>query len=98
MIDFEPIPLNPKLYYQGINSREQCLHWILVKFHKATTTLLKQDIAHKLLAHLDQTKSDSFLFSDLKILFVCLRMRRVRVLHFHHPLLEEGLEDATEMV
>ncbi|KAK2955093.1 hypothetical protein BLNAU_10024 [Blattamonas nauphoetae] len=98
VVDFEPFPVTPKSDLQGINSREQCLHWILVKFHKAANTLLKQDIAPKLLAHLDQTKSDNFLFSDLKILFVCLRMRRVRVLHFHHPLLEEGLEDAAEMV
>ncbi|KAK2955209.1 hypothetical protein BLNAU_9761 [Blattamonas nauphoetae] len=89
--------VKPKQCCQSINLREQRLHWILVKFHKATTTLLKQGIAHKQLAHLDQTKSDSFLFSDLKILFVCLRMRCVRVLRFHHPLLEEGLEDAAEM-
>ncbi|KAK2955039.1 hypothetical protein BLNAU_9970 [Blattamonas nauphoetae] len=98
VIDFEPLPVTPKQYYQGMETREQCLHWILVKFHKAATTLLKQGIAPKLLSHMDQTESDSFLFSDLKILFVCLRMRRVRVLHFHHPLLEEGLEDAAEMV
>ncbi|KAK2940592.1 hypothetical protein BLNAU_24506 [Blattamonas nauphoetae] len=98
VIDFEPFPMKPKSYRQGINSREQCLHWILVKFHKAATTLLKQGVAPKLLTHMDQTESDHFLFSDLKILFVCLRMRRVRVLHFHHPFLEEGLEDAAEMV
>ncbi|KAK2955026.1 hypothetical protein BLNAU_9957 [Blattamonas nauphoetae] len=98
VIEFEPFPVTPKQYYQGINSREQCLHWILVKFRKTATTLLKQGIAHKLLAHLDQTESDFFLFSDLKILFVCLRMRRVRVLRFHHPFLEEGLEDAAEII
>ncbi|KAK2948831.1 hypothetical protein BLNAU_16174 [Blattamonas nauphoetae] len=98
VIDFDPFHLNPKSYNQGITTREQCLHWVLVKFQKAATTLLKQGIAPKLLTHLNQTESDSLLFSDLKILFVCLRMRRVRVLHFHHPLLEEGLEDAAEMV
>ncbi|KAK2947368.1 hypothetical protein BLNAU_17688 [Blattamonas nauphoetae] len=98
VIDFNPIVLTPTHYDQGISSREQCLHWILVKFHKAATTLLEQGIAPKLLVHLDRTESDNFISSDLKILFVCLRMRRVRVLHFHHPLLEEGLEDAAEMV
>ncbi|KAK2946835.1 hypothetical protein BLNAU_18213 [Blattamonas nauphoetae] len=77
VIEFKPFPMKSKSY-QGISSREQCLHWILVKFHKAATTLLEQSIAHKLLAHIDRTESDRFLFSDLKILFVCLRMRRVR--------------------
>ncbi|KAK2950900.1 hypothetical protein BLNAU_14202 [Blattamonas nauphoetae] len=90
--------MKQKSFLQSMTSRDQCLHWILLKFHKAATTLLEQGIAHKLLTHMDRTESDSFLFSDLKILFVCLRMRRVRVLHFHHPLLEEGLEDAAEMV
>ncbi|KAK2958588.1 putative Ribosomal RNA small subunit methyltransferase [Blattamonas nauphoetae] len=98
VVDFKPIIVVSNLYLQGYPSREQCLHWILVKFHKAATTLLEQGIVHKLLVHMDQAESDTSIFSDLKMLFVCLRMSRVRVLHFHVPMLENGLEDMAEMV
>ncbi|KAK2945073.1 hypothetical protein BLNAU_20018 [Blattamonas nauphoetae] len=98
LVDFKPITDEPNSYPQGITSREQCLHWLLLKFQKAAPTLLNQGFAHKVLEHMVQTGSDAFLFSDLKMLFVCLRIRRVRVLHFRVPLLEEGLEDTAEMV
>ncbi|KAK2960717.1 hypothetical protein BLNAU_4372 [Blattamonas nauphoetae] len=93
----EPTPTDLGNRGEDYSTRQQCLHWLLIKMEDAADTLLQQGFAHKLLQHLLWTVSDTFVTSDLDLLFICLRVRRVRANHFLVPLLEEGMEDLTEM-
>ncbi|KAK2955246.1 hypothetical protein BLNAU_9798 [Blattamonas nauphoetae] len=49
--------------------------WLIILSHWAT-----------LIVHMSQTESDMYLRSAVKVLFVCLRMRRERVRHFHESM------------
>ncbi|KAK2941413.1 hypothetical protein BLNAU_23681 [Blattamonas nauphoetae] len=98
VIDFEPTVPHPNPYIGDNASREQCLNWLLMNFDKASTFLNEQGFVHKLLVHMDTTNSDHLLFSDLKMMFVCLRMHPERIKSFKSPMLENGLEDMAEMV
>ncbi|KAK2950542.1 hypothetical protein BLNAU_14536 [Blattamonas nauphoetae] len=93
----EPTPIDLGQRSELYSSRQQCLHWLFIKMEDTADTLLQQGFVHKLLKHLVWTESDTFVTSDLDMLFICIRVRRVRVNRFFVPILEEGMEDLTEM-